>query len=355
MKIEKTTTEYLGILANISWNSNQWSDNPTDEDILKSNFGYVIKKRFMNESLNFGHEKFKAEKDGYYIGYAPSFLDKLKKNVQIVFFASRDYKDSNLKKIIGLYVYPLYGEKYKRTINEKKFEKYSEGNIKALPDNIYYFQNSVPITNKIAAEKNLLPKDKKLARRFNYLTSDNVHNIIKFVSEYNFNDIKLNIFLYNFLFQENLLEENQILENKLSNIIIPNLADTIQDVIKLEEWMKNKQPEDKDRVSKYIERGAISNKVKELNNFKCSVCEALGNKTNSFIKSNGKTYIETHHVEQVSTRKKGVLSISNLITICANHHRQMHYGNVKLIENNDEYFKYKIDNKILKIKKIFLH
>lgn len=166
MKIEKTTTEYLGILANISWNSNQWSNNPTDEDILKSNFGYVIKKRFMNESLNFGHEKFKAEKDGYYIGYAPSFLDKLKKNVQIVFFASRDYKDSNLKKIIGLYVYPLYGEKYKRTINEKKFEKYSEGNIKALPDNIYYFQNSVPITNKIAAEKNLLPKDKKLARRF---------------------------------------------------------------------------------------------------------------------------------------------------------------------------------------------
>ena len=38
MKIEKTTTEYLGILANISWNSNHWSDNPTDEDILKIQF-----------------------------------------------------------------------------------------------------------------------------------------------------------------------------------------------------------------------------------------------------------------------------------------------------------------------------
>ncbi|MXO33732.1 hypothetical protein GFU95_01720 [Apibacter sp. B3889] len=115
MKIEKTTTEYLGILANISWNSNQWSDNPTDEDILKSNFGYVIKKRFMNESLNFGHEKFKAEKDGYYIGYAPSFLDKLKKNVQIVFLQAEITKIRILKKLL-VYMFILCMEK---NINER--------------------------------------------------------------------------------------------------------------------------------------------------------------------------------------------------------------------------------------------
>lgn len=99
MKIEKTTTEYLGILANISWNSNHWSDNPTDEDILKSNFSYVINERIMSESLNFGHEKFKAEKDGYFIGYAPSFINRLKINVQIVFLQAEITKIRIIKKL----------------------------------------------------------------------------------------------------------------------------------------------------------------------------------------------------------------------------------------------------------------
>lgn len=89
-----------------------------------------------------------------------------------------------------------------------------------------------------------------------------------------------------------------------------------------------------------------------MNNYKCSVCEELGNSTNSFVKQNGDTYIETHHVEPVSTLRTGVLSITNLITVCANHHRQLHFGNVNLVENTEKYFIFIIDEQKIRIEKI---
>ena len=50
--------------------------------------------------------------------------------------------------------------------------------------------------------------------------------------------------------------------------------------------------------------------------------------------------------------KQGSLSIANLLTVCANHHRQMHYGKVEIIEDRNECFIFKFDGKILKINKI---
>jgi 5-methylcytosine-specific restriction protein A len=74
--------------------------------------------------------------------------------------------------------------------------------------------------------------------------------------------------------------------------------------------------------------------------------------TNSFIKQNGNIYIETHHVEPVSKLKRGVLSITNLMTVCANHHKQLHYGKVKLIENSEKHFVFIIDGEKIIIDKI---
>ena len=71
-----------------------------------------------------------------------------------------------------------------------------------------------------------------------------------------------------------------------------------------------------------------------------------------FYKPNGVKYIETHHVEPVSERKKGTLGISNLITVCANHHRQLHYGNSKVLGDKYGKFKFEIDNEIIEVKKI---
>ena len=63
-------------------------------------------------------------------------------------------------------------------------------------------------------------------------------------------------------------------------------------------------------------------------------------------------YVETHHIIPVSELEQGSLGTLNLLTVCANHHRQLHYGDVKLIENNDKYFEFTIDNQQIRINKI---
>ena len=116
--------------------------------------------------------------------------------------------------------------------------------------------------------------------------------------------------------------------------------------------MQNQTTEIKQRISTFIERGAIANKVKSMTGYKCLVCESLGKNPLSFQKPNGKYYVETHHVEPVSSMKKGVLSSSNLITVCANHHRQLHYGKSKLIGQTNANFTFEIDGNKLNVTKI---
>jgi hypothetical protein len=110
-------------------------------------------------------------------------------------------------------------------------------------------------------------------------------------------------------------------------------------------------PEVKERVSKYIERGSIAQEYKKRTGFKCQVCEALNQNPYSFKKPNGEYFIETHHVIPVSELQAGSLSMNNLVTVCANHHRQIHYGNFQLIDNTSAKFIFRIDNQILEIYK----
>jgi len=356
METEQTTITNYGILASISWNSKDWANDPSTEDKKTSKYGYVKANAHMHESLNFGHDKFPTEEDGYYIGYSP-MLKRLRntpnsRNVQVIFFISSDYKNSN-QKVIGFYGFPVFGDWFKRTKSKHQlYKKYDGGNIKAYPDDIIYFQNPIVINNEIVQSNNFLPEGKKISQRgFNYLNSDNVYNLIKLALSLNPNNRKLENFVEKFP----LLKKNEMLKIDLQDfidIIGDTTADTIKDIEKLEKKMKGKQPIIKQHISNFIERGAVSSKVKKLNNYKCSVCEALGNTTNSFVKTNGDIYIETHHVEPVSIVKTGVLSITNLMTVCANHHRQLHYGNVELIDNTENQFVFIIDNQKIIIDKI---
>src|SRR5690606_19022505 len=111
-----------------------------------------------------------------------------------------------------------------------------------------------------------------------------------------------------------------------------------EDITSLEEKYRDAVPEVKERVSRYIERGTIAQKYKRKTGYKCQICEAMGLNPYSFKKTNGEYYIETHHVNPVSKLKAGSLSTINLITVCANHHRQLHYGNVEIKENTNEFF-----------------
>ncbi|MEC4005507.1 hypothetical protein OX283_012625 [Flavobacterium sp. SUN052] len=356
MENEQPIIINYGILTSISWNSNNWADEPEVNDLKKSKYDYVVDNGHMHESLNFGHEIYPSEEDGYYIGYTPMFnrLPDVEnsKDVQIVFFISSDYSNDNAKSIIGFYGFPEIDSWFPRTAKHNLYKKYDGGNIKAHKDDIIYFKSPVIISNRNVILENLLPTDKKISQQgFNYLNSDNVYNLLVLALKRNPNNKKLKKFVSKFpLMIELKKEELDLLD--FIDVIGDTTADNVDDIETLEDKMKNKSPELKQRISSYIERGSIAQKVKRMTNFKCLVCEALNMNPHSFTKSNGDKYIETHHVEQVSTLKKGVLGIDNLITVCANHHRQLHYGNSTLIESTENHFKFSIDSQTIKVNKI---
>ncbi|MCK8826067.1 EVE domain-containing protein [Fuchsiella alkaliacetigena] len=124
-----------------------------------------------------------------------------------------------------------------------------------------------------------------------------------------------------------------------------------EDIEELEKEYSQAIPEVKKRLSKHIERGKISEKFKEVTKYKCQICDALGEDPYAFKKENGDFYIETHHIDPVSSLNKGCLGISNLITVCPNHHRQLHYGDVDILKNTDKELELKIDEDNITINK----
>ncbi|MCQ6958601.1 HNH endonuclease [Mucilaginibacter aquariorum] len=132
-------------------------------------------------------------------------------------------------------------------------------------------------------------------------------------------------------------------------------ADTIKGIIELDKRFANQIPEIRQRISSYIERGAIADKVKSLADFKCLICIAQNLNPYSFVKNNGDPYVEAHHVEHVSTLKTGVLSINNIITVCPNHHRQLHFGRSVLFAQTDSHFTFEIDGVKMNVQKIIIY
>ena len=99
----------------------------------------------------------------------------------------------------------------------------------------------------------------------------------------------------------------------------------------LEEKYRRAAPQVKERVSRSVERGPIGAAVKRANGFKCQICEGLGRECVGFLKKpSGEPYVEAHHVMPVHRREVGSLAASNIMTVCANHHRQLHYGGVEV-------------------------
>jgi predicted HNH restriction endonuclease len=121
-------------------------------------------------------------------------------------------------------------------------------------------------------------------------------------------------------------------------------------LVALQNKYVNASPEVKERVSKYIERGSVGSKVKKELGFKCQVCEALGQEPLGFIKKNGEHYAEAHHVMPVSELQVGSLAASNIMVLCANHHRQMHYGGIH-VKVSETVFEFAIDDIPVKIKR----
>jgi hypothetical protein len=121
-------------------------------------------------------------------------------------------------------------------------------------------------------------------------------------------------------------------------------------LIQTEQNLLGRRPEVRERVSRSIERGSVGQKLKRASGFKCQLCEALGLNPIGFMKANDEPYVEAHHATPVSELEVGSLSASNIMILCANHHRQLHYGTVEL-ERDEFEFIVKLDGDAVRIKR----
>lgn len=148
-----------------------------------------------------------------------------------------------------------------------------------------------------------------------------------------------------------IIIENCNLNIKSLDILSSEELLDITDIERLELKYQNSTPRIKERISKQIERGEISKAIKKFYNYECLICKTLGLPAKGFLKKNQVPYIETHHFFPVSTLKEGCLGHKNLMTLCANHHREIHYGMIESLKSNDTHFIIKMGNEILKIEK----
>lgn len=118
-------------------------------------------------------------------------------------------------------------------------------------------------------------------------------------------------------------------------------------------WLEKcgrENPERQSRLSRYIERGAIGQKIKRERGGRCQFCEAMGRDPVCFMARSGKPYAEAHHVVPVSEMKDGSLGRANIVILCPNHHRQAHYGDIQY-KDQGSYWIFTIDGRPLKIEK----
>ena len=191
-----------GILASIDWNSNDWKDQPTEDDLTHSNFGDVVDHGLTHTSLNFAHEEYPADDKGYYFGHLPQLWIKMPdkekaRDVEVVFIKALDWGD-NQNYIVGFYAFPTF-VKCKRPSPIPSITMDFELNIKALPKDIHLLDNPVNLTTSQDLQK-FLPRAKEPGKQaYNYLTKENVFKILDKMTELNREDKKLSGIKYHLI------------------------------------------------------------------------------------------------------------------------------------------------------------
>ncbi len=94
----------------------------------------------------------------------------------------------------------------------------------------------------------------------------------------------------------------------------------------LEEVEETPKPRRKSRV---VERGyERKHKLVDLAKHRADYrCEVAGCTVELFTKPDGQRYVEVHHL--IGMAEGGPDTLENLVCVCANHHRELHYGERK--------------------------
>jgi 5-methylcytosine-specific restriction endonuclease McrA len=111
---------------------------------------------------------------------------------------------------------------------------------------------------------------------------------------------------------------------------IEKQEDPIYSLILLNDRYSNYSPEKKNKIiSAHIDRGkSVTNSLKAILGATCQICGITG-----FQKNNGERYIEAHHLAQLSQNLSNSLCTDNIILVCPNCHREIHYGKNVCIED----------------------
>ena len=124
------------------------------------------------------------------------------------------------------------------------------------------------------------------------------------------------------------------------------------DLAALERRYIGATPKEKITVSSQIERGPVGKAVKRSVGYKCQLCAALGTTEQTFLTKKGNPYVEAHHVMPVHLRQIGSLSCTNIMIVCAHHHRQLHYGKGVEVTIAPETFSVSIEGRQVEIRRV---
>lgn len=83
-------------------------------------------------------------------------------------------------------------------------------------------------------------------------------------------------------------------------------------------------PKKRKIISEQISRpGSITDHIKKLLDYTCQICNEQG-----FIQINGTRYIEAHHINELHKLIPGSYCSDNIVILCANCHRKIHFAEV---------------------------
>ena len=97
----------------------------------------------------------------------------------------------------------------------------------------------------------------------------------------------------------------------------------------LNSWYADKQPKERAKnIQNYLDRGkGVTDALKSLLGARCQICGWRGfEKKRRKKEKRGEDFIEAHHITQLAEKKEGSLCTENIILLCPNCHREIHYG-----------------------------
>lgn len=137
---------------------------------------------------------------------------------------------------------------------------------------------------------------------------------------------------FDLLEEDEMREKRYVEENKIEYDINNDFDEDniIKRINFFNQQYSDTKPYRRHVVSEQIARPSIiTDYLKELLEYTCQLCHERG-----FMQANGIPYIETHHIIELHKLIAGSYCSDNIVIVCANCHRKLHYANVRYHNSN---------------------